>query len=104
VTDLCNRRSHPDERKWVKDNAQTFAAYCEDTTGPAITADHAQQMLLAGRRRIFDVATSAGPAPDGNKYATSFISENGNGLFGATASEYRNPSLYGKPDHSLKPE
>lgn len=103
-TDLYNRQLHPDERKWAKDNASKFAQFYEEKTGQTITADQAQQMLLASGYRIVDAAASAGPAPDGNRYATAFISENGGGLFRATPAEYSNPFLYGNADHSLTPE
>ncbi|CAM2170478.1 membrane hypothetical protein [Paraburkholderia sacchari] len=102
--DQYNRQLHPDERQWAKDNAGKFAQFYQDQTGQTITADQAQQMLLASGYRIVDAAASAGPAPDGNKYATAFISENGGGLFRATPAEYNNPFLYGNADHSLTPE
>jgi filamentous hemagglutinin len=102
--DLYNRQLHPDERQWAKDNASKFAQFYEDQTGQTITADQAQQMLLASGYRLVDAAASAGPAPDGNRYATAFISENGNGLFRATPAEYNSPFLYGNADHSLTPD
>lgn len=102
--DLYNRQLHPDERQWAKDNASKFAQFYEDQTGQSITADQAQQMLLASGYRIVDAAASAGPAPDGNKYATAFISQNAGGMFTATPAEYNSPFLYGNADHSLTPE
>jgi filamentous hemagglutinin len=50
-TDLYNRQLHPDERKWAKDNAGKFAEFYKDQTGQSITADQAQQMLLASGYR-----------------------------------------------------
>jgi filamentous hemagglutinin len=61
-------------------------------------------MLLASGYRLVDAAASAGPAPDGNRYATAFTSQNGGGMFRATSAEYNSPFLYGNADHSLTPE
>ncbi|WP_413185200.1 hemagglutinin repeat-containing protein [Paraburkholderia sacchari] len=102
--DLYNRQLHPDERQWAKDNASKFAQIYQEQTGQTLTADQAQQMLLASGYRIVDAAASAGPAPDGNKYATAFISQYGGDMFRATPAEYNSPFLYGNADHSLTPE
>ncbi|GAB6852583.1 hypothetical protein [Paraburkholderia kururiensis] len=102
--DAFNRQLHPDERQWAKDNARKFAQFYQDQTGQSITADQAQQMLLASGYRLVDAAASAGPAPDGNRYATAFISQNGGSMFRATSAEYNSPFLYGNADHSLTPE
>lgn len=102
--DLYNRQLHPDERKWTKDNAKRFADFYKDQTGQTLTADQAQQMLLASGYRMVDAAASAGPAPDGSKYATAFISQNAGSMFAATAAEYKNPFLYGSQDGALTPE
>jgi filamentous hemagglutinin len=107
--DLYNRQLHPEERKWAKDNASKFAEYYQDQTGQTITADQAQQMLLASGYRLVDDASSAGPAPDGSKYATAFISQNAGDLisqnagdlFTATAAERANPGIL---TGSLTPE
>lgn len=88
----------------MKDNASKFAQFYEDQTGQTITADQAQQMLLASGYRLVDAAASAGPAPDGNQYATAFISQNGGSMFRAAPTEYNSPFLYGNADHSLSPE
>jgi filamentous hemagglutinin len=102
--DRYNRQLHPDERQWAKDSASKFAQFYKDQTGQTISADQAQQMLLASGYRMVDAAASAGPALDGGKYATAFISQNAGGMFRATAAEYNNPFLYGNADHSLSPE
>ncbi|MFD1560653.1 hemagglutinin repeat-containing protein [Paraburkholderia silviterrae] len=102
--DRYNRQLHPDERQWAKDNAGKFAQIYQDQTGQTITPDQAQQMLLASGYRMVDAAASAGPAPDGNKYATAFISQYGGDMFRATSAEYNSPFLYGNADHSLTPE
>ncbi|MCX5543526.1 cell surface protein, partial [Paraburkholderia sp. CNPSo 3076] len=104
TVDLYNRQLHPDERQWAKDNASKFAQFYKDQTGQTITADQAQQMLLASGYRLVDAAASAGPAPDGNQYATAFISQNGGSMFRAAPTEYNSPFLYGNADHSLSPE
>ncbi|WP_322056718.1 hemagglutinin repeat-containing protein [Paraburkholderia sp. J63] len=102
--DRYNRQLHADERQWAKVNASKFAQFYQDQTGQAITADQAQQLLLASGYRLVDAAASAGPAPDGGKYATAFISQNAGDMFRATPAEYNNPFLYGNADHSLSPE
>ncbi|CAM2152582.1 hypothetical protein A6456_37985 [Paraburkholderia tropica] len=102
--DRYNRQLHPDERQWAKDSASKFAQFYKDQTGQTISADQAQQMLLASGYRMVDAAASAGPAPDGTKYATAFISQNAGNMFRATTAEYNNPFLYGNADHSLSPE
>ncbi|WP_321894028.1 hypothetical protein [Paraburkholderia tropica] len=102
--DRYNRQLHPDERQWAKDSASKFAQFYKDQTGQTISADQAQQMLLASGYRMVDAAASAGPALDGGKYATAFISQNASGMFRATAAEYNNPFLNGNADYSLSPE
>ncbi|MDR5762501.1 hemagglutinin repeat-containing protein [Caballeronia sp. LZ035] len=102
--DLYNRQLHPNERQWANDNASKFAQFFKDQTGQTLTADQAQQMLLASGYRLVDATASAGPAPDGNKYATAFISQNGESMFRATPTEYNSPFLYSNADHSLSPE
>lgn len=93
---------HPDERQWAKDNATQFAQFYEDKTGQTITADQAQNMLLANGYRLVDAAASKGPGGDAT--AVAFISENSNGLFTATPAEYNSPFMYGNKDGSLTPE
>ena len=102
AADLYNRQLNPDERKWAKDNAGKFAQIYADKTGMVLTADEAQQMLLATGYRMVDAAASKGPG--GNLIAGQFISENAGGMFRATSAEYNNPFLYGNADHSLTPE
>ncbi|RKR45363.1 hemagglutinin repeat-containing protein [Paraburkholderia sp. BL17N1] len=102
--DRFNRQLHPDERQFAKDNASKFAQFYKDQTGQTITADQAQQMLLASGYRLVDAAAGAGPAPDGSRYATAFISQNAGNMFRATTAEYNSPFLYGNGDHSLSPE
>lgn len=102
--DRFNRQLHPDERQWAKDNANKFATFYQDQTGQSLTADQAQQMLLASGYRLVDAAANAGPAPDGGKYATAFISQNAGEMFRATPAEYNSPFLYGNADHSLSLE
>lgn len=74
--DLYNRQLNPKEHDWAKDNASRFAEFYKEQTGQTLTVDQAQQMLLASGYRLVDAAASAGPAPDGSKYATAFISQN----------------------------
>ncbi|WGS49990.1 hypothetical protein LFL96_00285 [Paraburkholderia sp. D15] len=100
--DLYNRQLHPDERKWAKDNASKFAQFYEENTGQSITADQAQQMLLANGYRLVD--SDASKEPGGNAVAVAFISANAGNMFTATPNEYKNPDLYGNADHSLTPE
>ncbi|CAD6542646.1 hypothetical protein LMG27952_03918 [Paraburkholderia hiiakae] len=100
--DRYNRQLHPDERQWAKDNASEFAQFFKDQTGQSITADQAQQMLLANGYRLVDAAASKGPG--GDTTAVQFISQNAGGMFRATSAEYNNPFLYGNADHSLSPE
>src|ERR1700761_5967608 len=99
--DRFNRQLHPDERQFAKDSASKFAQFYKDQTGQTITADQAQQMLLASGYRMVDASVSAGPAPDGSRYATAFISQNAGNMFRATTAEYNSPFLYGSADHSL---
>jgi len=61
ATDMYNRQLHPDERQWARDNASKFAQFYEDQTGQSITADQAQQMLLANDYRLVDAVASKGP-------------------------------------------
>ncbi|SEA11173.1 hypothetical protein [Paraburkholderia sartisoli] len=61
---MYNRQLHPDERQWAKDNAKQFAQFYEDKTGQSITADQAQNMLLANGYRLVDAAASKGPGGD----------------------------------------
>jgi filamentous hemagglutinin len=100
--DLYNRQLHPDERKWAKDNASKFAEFYKDQTGQSISADQAQQMLLASGYRMVDAAASKGLG--GDKYATAFISQNAGSLFTAATADYNNPFLYGNVDGSRTPE
>ncbi|MGF6762891.1 hypothetical protein P3T24_003212 [Paraburkholderia sp. GAS33] len=93
---------HPDERQWAKDNAKQFAQFYEEKTGQSITADQAQNMLLANGYRLVDAAASKGPGGDAT--AVAFISQNSNGLFTATPAEYNSPFLYGNKNGSLTPE
>ncbi|MGF6553309.1 hypothetical protein [Paraburkholderia youngii] len=102
--DRFNRQLHPDERKWAKDNAETFAQFYADQTGQTITEDLAQNMLLASGYRLVDASASAGPAPAGSQYATAFISQNAGSMFTATAAEYKSPFMYGNNDGSRTPE
>ncbi len=61
VQDRYNRQLHPHERQWAKDNTGKFAQFYKDQTSQSITADQAQQMLLANGYRIVDAAASKGP-------------------------------------------
>jgi len=97
-----NRQLHPDERQWAKDNAKQFAQFYKDTTGQDLTADQAQNMLLANGYRLVDSAASKGPGGDAT--AVAFISQNAGGMFTATTAEYNSPFLYGNKDGSLTPE
>ncbi|ABE30118.1 hemagluttinin repeat family protein [Paraburkholderia xenovorans LB400] len=99
---MYNRQLHPDERQWAKDNAKQFAQFYEDKTGQSITADQAQNMLLANGYRLVDAAASKGPGGDAT--AVAFISQNAGGMFTATSAEYNSPFLYGNKDGSLTPE
>jgi hypothetical protein len=74
---LYNRQLHPDERKWAKDNASKFAEYYKEQTGQTLTADQAQQMLLANGYRLVDAAASKGPG--GDAVAVAYISQNAGG-------------------------
>ena len=100
--DRFNRQLHPDERQWAKDNAKQFAQFYEDKTGQSITADQAQNMLLANGYRLVDSAASKGPGGDAT--AVAFIGQNAGGMFTATSAEYNSPFLYGNKDGSLTPE
>ncbi|OXC76874.1 Large exoproteins involved in heme utilization or adhesion [Caballeronia sordidicola] len=101
-TDRFNRQLHPEERQWATDNASKFAQFYKDQTGQTITADQAQQMLLANGYRLVDAAASKGPG--GDVTAVQFISENASGMFRAASAEYNSPFLYGNADRSLSPE
>ncbi|HEY1999699.1 MAG TPA: hypothetical protein VGH41_21640, partial [Paraburkholderia sp.] len=102
ITVRYNRQLYPDERQWAKDNATQFAQFYVDKTGQSITADQAQNMLLANGYRLVDSAASKGPSGDAT--AVAFISQNSNGLFTATPAEYNSPFMYGNKDGSLMPE
>lgn len=97
--DRFNRQLHPDERQWAKDNASNFAAFYKNKTGQTITADQAQQMLLANGYRLVDDMASKGPG--GDSVAVQFINQNANGLFTATPAERANP---GTLSGNLTPE
>ncbi|MBO7865700.1 hemagglutinin repeat-containing protein [Burkholderia pseudomallei] len=100
--DRFNRQLHPDERQWAKDKAKDFAKFYEEKTGKSLTADQAQNMLLANGYRLVDAAASKGPGGDAT--AVAYISQNGGGLFHATSAEYNSPFLSGNKDGSLTPE
>ncbi|WP_321936866.1 hemagglutinin repeat-containing protein [Burkholderia cepacia] len=100
--DRFNRQLHPDERQWAKDKAKDFAKFYEEKTGKSLTAEQAQNMLLANGYRLVDSAASKGPGGDAT--AVAYISQNGGGLFQATASEYNSPFLSGNKDGTLTPE
>ncbi|WP_197325576.1 hemagglutinin repeat-containing protein [Ralstonia solanacearum] len=100
--DRYNRQLHPDERKWAKDNARKFAVFYADKTGKTLTAEQAENMLLANGYRLVDAVASKGPGGDAT--AVAFIGQNGGSLFTATTAEYNNPFLYGNKDGSLTPE
>ncbi|WP_155640192.1 hemagglutinin repeat-containing protein [Burkholderia stagnalis] len=100
--DRFNRQLHPDERQWAKDKAKDFAKFYEEKTGKSLTADQAQNMLLANGYRLVDAAASKGPG--GDAIAVAYISQNGDGLFHATSAEYNSPFLSGNKDGSLTPE
>ncbi len=88
-TDRYNRQLHPDGRKWAKDNATKFAEFYGEKTGQTITADQAQNMLLANGYRLVDAAASKGPG--GDPVAVAFINANGNELFRSVNTT--NPAL-----------
>ncbi|MBY8608325.1 hemagglutinin repeat-containing protein [Burkholderia arboris] len=100
--DRFNRQLHPDERQWAKDKAKDFAKFYEEKTGKALTAEQAQNMLLANGYRLVDAAASKGPGGDAT--AVAYISQNGGGLFHATSAEYNSPFLSGNKDGSLTSE
>jgi filamentous hemagglutinin len=100
--DRFNRQLHPDERQWVKDKAKDFAKFYEEKTGKALTTEQAQNMLLANGYRLVDAVASKGPGGDAT--AVAYISQNGGGLFHATAAEYNSSFLYGNKDGTLTPE
>ncbi|WP_369072988.1 hemagglutinin repeat-containing protein [Burkholderia gladioli] len=100
--DRFNRQLHPDERQWAQDKAKDFAKFYEDKTGKALTAEQAQNMLLANGYRLVDSAASKGPGGDAT--AVAYISQNSGGLFRATSAEYNSPFLSGNKDGSLTPE
>ncbi|CAN0620615.1 protein of unknown function [Burkholderia multivorans] len=77
--DRFNRQLHPDERQWAKNRAKDFAKFYEDKTGQKITAEQAQNMLLADGYRLVDAAVSKGPG--GDQVAVAYISGNAGGLF-----------------------
>jgi hypothetical protein len=51
---LYNRQLHPDERRWAKENAESFAKHYQEKTGKVITGasagDAVGHRLPAGRR------------------------------------------------------
>ncbi|CAM2166543.1 tRNA nuclease CdiA-2 [Burkholderia latens] len=100
--DRFNRQLHPDERQWTKDKAKDFAKFYEEKTGKALTAEQAQNMLLANGYRLVDAVASKGPGGDAT--AVAYISQNSGGLFHATAAEYNSPLLSGNNDGTLTPE
>ncbi|WP_156441775.1 hemagglutinin repeat-containing protein [Burkholderia sp. MSMB1078WGS] len=100
--DRFNRQLHPDERQWTKDKAKDFAKFYEEKTGKALTAEQAENMLLANGYRLVDAAASKGPGGDAT--AVAYISQNGGGLFHATSAEYNSPFLSGNKDGTLTPE
>ncbi|MEK2605624.1 hemagglutinin repeat-containing protein [Burkholderia arboris] len=100
--DRFNRQLHPDERQWTKDQAKDFAKFYEEKTGKSLTAEQAQNMLLANGYRLVDSAASKGPGGDAT--AVAYISQNSGGLFHATSAEYNSPFLYGNKDGMLTPE
>ncbi len=102
VETLYNRQLHPDERRWAKDNAESFAKHYREKTGKVITVEQAREMLLGTGYRLVDAAASKGPG--GEAVAVAYISDNGGNLFRATAAEYKDPFLYGNEDRSLTPE
>jgi len=93
LVDRFNRQLHPEERQWATDNANKFAQFYKEQTGQTITADQAQQMLLANGYCLVDAAASK--RPGGDITAVQFISENTSGMFRATSTEYNSPFLYG---------
>ncbi|MEN7530765.1 hemagglutinin repeat-containing protein [Cupriavidus sp. DL-D2] len=100
--DRFNRQLHPDERKWAKDNARSFAQYYKSAKGEDLTLDQAENMLLANGYRIVDAAASKGPG--GDSVAINYISQYAGDLFSRTPEEYNKPFLYGNADGSLTPE
>ncbi|MDN8114907.1 hemagglutinin repeat-containing protein [Burkholderia vietnamiensis] len=100
--DRFNRQLHPDERQWAKDKAKDFAKFYEEKTGKALTAEQAQNMLLANGYRLVDAAASKGPGGDAT--ALAYISQNGGGLFHAASAEYNSPFMSGNKDGTLTPE
>jgi filamentous hemagglutinin len=100
--DRFNRQLHPDERQWAKDKAKDFAKFYEEKTGKSLTAEQAQNMLLANGYRLVDAAASKGPGGDAT--AVAYISQNSGGLFHATSVEYNSPFVSGNKNGSLTPE
>ena len=100
--DRFNRQLHPDERKWAKDNARSFAQYYKSAKGEDLTLDQAENMLLANGYRIVDAAASKGPG--GDSVAINYISQYAGNLFSKTPEEYNKPFLYGNANGSLTPE
>jgi filamentous hemagglutinin len=100
--DLYNRQLHPDERQWAKDHAKDFAKFYADKTGQTITADQAQQMLLAnGYIRVDAFAASGGAGYDST--AAQYLTQNAGGLF-TKDQYYNNPFMFGNKDGSATPE
>ncbi|WP_231649627.1 hemagglutinin repeat-containing protein, partial [Ralstonia syzygii] len=99
--DRFNRQLHPDERQWAKDNAQKFAAFYEDKTGKAITAEQAENMLLANGYRLVDAKASQGPG--GDTAAGAYINGNAGKLFQKDA-DYNQAFVNGYANGALTPE
>lgn len=93
MADAYNRQLHPEERKWAKANAKSFAQFYEEQTGRALTNEQAENMLLANGYRIVDAVASKGPG--GDKYAVAYISAKAGALFHAPWAEYNDASLNG---------
>ncbi|WP_392397933.1 hemagglutinin repeat-containing protein [Ralstonia mojiangensis] len=100
--DRFNRQLMPYERKWARDQAETFAAYYEAKTGKAITTDEAANMLLGSGYRLVDAQAAGGPG--GNVTATQFINDKGGSLFKATETDYKDPLKGGNANGTPSPE
>ena len=99
--DRFNRQLNQDERQWAKDRSKDFAKFYGDKTGQKITAEQAQNMLLANGYRLVDAAASKGPG--GDQVAVAYISSNAGGLF-QKDQYYNDPFKYGNKNGSLTPE
>ncbi|MGZ2747417.1 two-partner secretion domain-containing protein [Burkholderia stagnalis] len=101
--DRFNRQLHPDERKWAKDNAKSYAEFYKRRMGQDISTEDAYQRLLSAGYAIVDekVAQAGGSDPTAKEYISRFA---GNTLFNATAAERANPLLGGNSDGSWTPE